>query len=103
MSDEPQRNEQAPIKGPGQLSPPGVRKPIYECAKSVHVFGFVPHAVVNVYAGGSELVGTKSPYMGEDDILLTRELKKQEAITATQTAFGFTSDRTHVPVIVQPQ
>ena len=103
MSREPQKNEQAPIREKGQLSPPGIRKPIYECAKSVHVLGYVPHALVKVYAGGTEVVGTKTPYTGEDDVALTRALKKGEAITATQTAFGFTSDQTYVPIIVQPQ
>lgn len=103
MASEPQKNEHAPLKEKGQLSPPIVRKPIYECAESVHVSSYIPHATVTVFANGVEVVGTDKPYTGEKDIALTRPLKKGESITATQQAFGFTSDHSYVPVVVQPQ
>jgi hypothetical protein len=103
MSDDPRPNEKAPIKNEGQLSPPIVGKPIYECAHAVYVDGFVPHAVVTVYANGVEVVGKAQPYFGHADIGTTRALVPGDVITATQTAFGFTSKQSYVGVTVGHQ
>ena len=103
MSRDPQKNERAPIQETGQLSPPIVREPIYECAAAVHVESFVAHAVVTVFSNGVDVVGKDKPYMGQADIQLTRPLKADEKITATQDAFGLTSEQSYKPVTVQPQ
>jgi hypothetical protein len=100
---EARPNEQAPIREAGQLSPPIVRKPIYECARAVHVEGFIPHALVVVYANKIEVVGHRHPYFGYDDIPLLRALVPGDQITATQAAFGFTSDQSYEKVVVEHQ
>ena len=98
---EPRLNERFPIKSPKQISPPSVKDPIHECAKVVHIYGFVPHAIVTVYANGTEVVGKANPYVGYADIPLTRELQFGEKITATQSFYGMTSLQSYVPVVVQ--
>jgi hypothetical protein len=103
MSGEPQKNDHVPIRENGQLPPPIVRKPIYECAKAVHVEGFIPHARVTVYANGVEVIGKDKPYTSQAEIKLTRALKNKELVTATQEAFGLTSVQTYVPVTVEAQ
>jgi hypothetical protein len=100
---QPRPNRAAPIKEKGQLSPPSVRAPIYECARSVFVYGFIPHALVVVYANGVEVVGSSRPYVGFGDIGLTRALVVGDRITATQRAFGFTSDQSYQAVTVDHQ
>jgi hypothetical protein len=99
-NDDPRSNKKAPVRKGGQLSPPMVRKPIYECARAVHVEGFIPHAVVTVYANGVEVIGHDKPYFGYADIKTSRALVPGDVITATQEAFGFTSAQSHSPVIV---
>src|SRR2546427_78414 len=51
-------NERWPIKGPGGtvLSPPNV-EPTNECAKSVYVDSFIPHATITVFLGGTTVIG----------------------------------------------
>jgi hypothetical protein len=100
---EPRPNEHAPIREGGQLSPPIVRKPIYECARAVHVEGFIPHALVVVYANKTEVVGHRHPYFSYDDIPLLRALVPGDQITATQSAFGLTSDQSYAKVGVEHQ
>lgn len=92
-----------PPKDEGQLSPPVVYRPIYECAEAVHVMGFVPHAHVQVFAGGAELVGKADPPFGFTfvPIVLSRPLKEGELITATQTIGGITSAQSTHPVKVE--
>jgi hypothetical protein len=100
---QPRPNEGAPIRSAGQLSPPIVREPIHECARAVHVEGFIPHAQVVVYANGVEVVGQRRPYVGFDDIPLTRPLSAGDQITATQAAFGLTSAHSqHAVTVDQP-
>src|SRR5882724_12432691 len=103
MSRDPQKNENAPIKQAGQLSPPIVRKPIYECAAAVHVESFIAHAKVTVFSNGIEVVGTDTPYTGSAEIKLTRTLVVGDNITAMQEAFGLKSDQSYDPVPVQAQ
>ena len=88
-----------------ELSPPVVYRPIYECAQAVHVSGFIPHARVKVFANGSELVGEAEPPFGFTDqpVELTRPLKFDESITATQTVEGLTSEHSIQPVKVEHQ
>ena len=88
------------MKEPGQLSPPMVGKPIHECAEAVHIYGFIPHATVTVYANTTERVGEASPHFGFADISLSRPLKLGDSITATQTVDGVTSDHSILPVVV---
>jgi hypothetical protein len=40
---QPSPNPDVPVREKGQLSPPIVRDPIHECARAVHVSGFIPH------------------------------------------------------------
>jgi hypothetical protein len=101
--NQPRGNDVAPIDDRGQLSPPIVRGPIYECARAAHVEGFVPHALVVVYANGVEVVGHSRPYVGYDDVPLTRPLAVGDRITATQQAFGLTSDQSYQAVNVDHQ
>lgn len=98
-ADEPSLNDKFPVDE-RNLSPPIVGKPIHECAKVVHVSGFIPHAIVRVYANVIDEVGKKNPYFGEDDIQLTRALKFGEKITATQTVGSVTSLQSYDPVPV---
>jgi hypothetical protein len=58
---------------------------------------------VVVYANGVEVIGSKRPYLGFDDIPLTRALVVGDRITATQQAFGFTSDQSYQAVTVDHQ
>jgi hypothetical protein len=95
-------NERYPIKGNGELSPPRVW-PIHECAQVVFVDGFIPHAVIKVYSGGTQLVGqANNPPFGFTVVPLTRALNLGEKITATQTVLGFTSAHSYYPVVVEP-
>ena len=93
---------QFPVDVGRQLSPPIVHKPIHECAEAVHVTGFIPHAVVRVYANGTELIGEAIPPYGftEPPIRLTRPLKLGEKVTATQTVGPNTSSHSTHPVTV---
>jgi len=100
---EPRPNKQAPVKEGGQLSPPVVQKPIYECARAVHVDGFIPHATVTVYANGVEVIAKDQPYVGYADLKTSRALVVGDAITAVQQAFGLTSAPSPVAVIVEHQ
>jgi len=84
---QPNLNEQFPIPNGRVLSPPIVL-PVGECAKAVHVTGYMPHATVRVFAHSTELIGTENPYFAETDITLTRQLNAGESITATQELLG---------------
>lgn len=83
------------------LSPPGVHWPIHECARKVFIFGLVPGASAQVYAGGGEVIGRQNEnHFGFAVIPLNRELKLGERVSATQTVGGFTSVQTYDPVVV---
>ncbi|KAL6408141.1 chloride channel [Ilyonectria robusta] len=84
------------------LSPPMLDRPIFECAEAVRVSGFVPCAIVRVYANITELVGEDTPPFAVADITLNRALKLGDSITATQTVLRITSTPTIVPVMVSP-
>lgn len=99
---EPRINRDFPLNEEGQLSPPVVSQPIHECAQAVHVSGFISHATVQVFANGSELIGTAVPHVGFADISLTRALNLGDKITATQSVTGTTSMQSYDPVIVSP-
>lgn len=101
-NDSPFHPEFPPRSG-DQLSPPAVAKPIYECAEAVHVAGFIPHARVEVFANGTELIGKDEPPFGFTDvpIKLTRPLEFGETVSATQTIGGLTSSQSIHPVKVE--
>jgi len=46
---EPKINDHFPIKSGDELSPPIV-SPVGDCARAVHVSGYLPHALVKVFA-----------------------------------------------------
>lgn len=94
-----QLDQRYPVQGPNNLSPPVVKSPIHDCAQMVYVSGFIPGAMVNVYAGAS-VVATKSPLFGFDDFILSRQVHTGEQITATQTWNGITSAHSIHPVSV---
>ena len=99
-------NDRFPLTNTNELSPPSVLPPIYECAKKVGVWGFIPHSIVRVYAG-NQLVGQINdaqvfPNGFFATVPLNRPLNLNEKITATQTVGNLTSVRSYFPVAVQP-
>ncbi len=94
-------NERFPIKGGSVLSPPIVW-PVGDCAKAVHVSGFIPHANVRVFVNTTTQVGIANPYFAEADIAVSPGLKLGDVVTATQEVMGFTSNPTVNPVTVGP-
>ena len=99
QKDRPNINDQFPIRSGRVLSPPIVL-PVGDCAKAVHVTGYIPHAIVRVFAHVTELIGTANPYFAEADIPLTRALHAGESITATQEVLSMTSSHSVDPMIV---
>ncbi len=97
-AQDPNLNGQFPVNRE-TLSPPIVSDPIHECAKAVHVSGFIPHAMVRVLEDGLE-VGHATPFFGDDDIALTHALTLGRHITATQTVGSVTSPPSYDPVTV---
>ncbi len=97
-ADEPQLNNQYPIRSGEVLSPPIVGQ-VGECAPAVHVTGFIAHATVRLYVNGS-LVTTKNPRYAEVDIQVPTPLHKGDRVTATQEVNGFTSDPSRDPMVV---
>jgi len=82
---KPNINEKFPIRSGKELSPPIV-SPVGECAKAVHVSGFIPHAIVRVFVNGTP-AGTANPYFAEADIAVS-PLKLGDVVTATQEVLG---------------
>lgn len=97
----PNINQRFPVKEPSDLSPPIVW-PVGECAKAVHVSGFIAHATVRVFVNGATQVGIAQPYFAEVDISLTQILKLGDKVTATQEVLGITSAPSVDPVVVGP-
>jgi len=97
----PVLNDHYPIKSGNELSPPIV-SPVSECAKAVHVSGYIPHALIAVFANHTEQIGTANPYFADTDVQLTRELHLNDIVTATQTVNSFTSAQSTDPVTVGP-
>jgi outer membrane protein assembly factor BamB len=100
QAQEPNISERFPIRGRANLSPPIVVPPIHECARFVSVAGFVPKALVQVFANGSELIGTDKPKHSPAKIKLTRPLVLGDSITATQTIGLVPSDPSYDAVTV---
>ncbi len=94
-------NQRFPIKNGNELSPP-IISPVGECAKAVHVSGYLPHASLRVFANHTEQIGSANPYFADADVPLTRELHAGDELTATQMVLGFTSAQSPDPVIVGP-
>ena len=90
-AQEPAIFERFPVREPGNLSPPVVEGQIHECALAVQVSGFVPKALVEVFANGTEPIGKDSPKHEHDKIKLKRPLVPGDRITATQTIGPITS------------
>src|SRR5262245_23151931 len=98
-ASDPDINEHFP-PDPLTLSPPIVGEPIHECARVVFVSGFIPHAIVRVYAQDQNVkqeVAKANPDFGFADIPLTRELKLNERITATQSVGSVVSLESYDP------
>jgi hypothetical protein len=96
----PRLNSDYPIETGDQLSIPYVRSPLYTCAQAVFVSGFVPGALVRVYANGTE-IGQETPHLGYAKIEVDRPLKQGETVTATQQVDGKKSAES-LGVTVQP-
>jgi hypothetical protein len=93
-------NPKYPVSGRSgsNLSPPNVEG-TNECATSVYVDSFVPHATVTVYHGTTVIGGPVTPEFGFAAINLTHPLRTGDKITATQTVNGVTS-KPSAPMIV---
>ena len=96
---QPKINDKFPIQSGNELSPPLV-SPVGGCAKAVHVSGYLPHAIVKVFAHVTEQIGIANPHDAETDVPLTRALNVGEKITATQEALGKTSAQSPDPMVV---
>ncbi len=96
----PQINERFPIRSGNELSPPIVSD-VGECAKAVHVSGFLAHALVRVFVNGTQVAAT-TPVFDEEDVAVSPALKLNDAVTATQEVLGFTSTATDPPMVVGP-
>jgi hypothetical protein len=88
-------NKKYPIRNPAghsNLSPPNVEA-TNECATSVYVDSFVPHATVTVFLGGSTVIGGPvTPEFGFATISLTQPLHTNDKVTAIQTVNGVKSN-----------
>ncbi|WP_109488503.1 LGFP repeat-containing protein [Occallatibacter savannae] len=93
----PKINDRFPIREPNSLSPPIVG-PIGECAKAIHVSGFLPHAIVRVQVNGIQRASAQ-PYFAEADIDLPAPLALNDKVTATQQVLGITSAPSVVPSV----
>jgi len=56
--------------------------PVGECAKKVHVRGFIPHAIVRVLVNGTQ-AGIANPYFDSADIAVSPALNLGDTVTAT--------------------
>ncbi len=81
-------NKRYPVSGK-DLSPPTVEA-TNQCAVSVYVDGFVPHATVTVFVDGVKDVAV-TPEFGFAAIHLTNPLHTGDKVTARQTVNGVTS------------
>ena len=100
---QPTMNEKYSPKTGTEISPPVVTSPLYQCQKVVNVSGFMPHALVTVYANNStgiQSIGQGTPYLGYGDITLTRTLTTADSVTATQTIGTLESMQSYTPVQV---
>ncbi|MEO8603295.1 MAG: hypothetical protein ABI629_12030, partial [bacterium] len=100
MSNRPYINERFPIGE--SLSPPVIGIPVPECAESVYVSGFIPHAKVRVFANLVEMLAEEEPPFGFREMTLSRPVKLGESLTATQAVGAITSLHSILPTIVSP-
>jgi hypothetical protein len=85
------------------ISPPRVGRPIHDCARAVHVSGFIGKAVIRVFADGVEVGKQNSTALSEFEVPLRRALKLGENITATQIEASVESVQSDsVPVEAYP-
>jgi hypothetical protein len=95
-------NKQWPIQNPSgqsELSPPVVES-ANQCSKSVFVDGFVPGATINIFLGGSTVIG--GPFVstfGFADVPVTHQLQTNDKVTATQTVNGVKSAQSAIMVV----
>ena len=90
-------NKRYPVSGK-DLSPPSVEA-TNECATSVFVDAFVPHATIKVFLNGATIIGGPiAPEFGFAAISLSHPLHTGDKITATQTVNGVTSQPS-VPMV----
>ena len=100
-AENPRINDTYPVNRE-DLSAPIVDAPIHDCARVVHVSGFIPHALVRVYANGNEVIASENPYFGFADIPLNRALNLGDKITAVQIVGALASAQSPDPVVVGP-
>ena len=94
-------NERYPLSDPANLAPPIIDPVVRDCARAVHVRGFVPGALVQVWSNDFEEIGRAAPHFGDEDIAIYRPLDVEDILTATQTVDGVTSPHSPVPVLVE--
>lgn len=74
------------------LSPPSVHPPLHECGTALTVSGFVPGAAIDIYADNTRIGGGTSDSPWGQRFRVNPPLAAGQAITATQTADGETSN-----------
>ncbi|MGZ8911096.1 MAG: hypothetical protein ACXW09_14070 [Methylococcaceae bacterium] len=85
---------------PKTLSPPILVEPLYACAGSVVVKGFIPGAKMEIFADGNPIGGGESDMPTGQTFKVSPELQDGQIITATQTFGGFTSNKSE-PITVR--
>ncbi|MEV6339768.1 transglutaminase-like domain-containing protein [Nocardia vinacea] len=100
MALGPDINDRLPIRE--SLSPPQIARPVYECAEAVSVTGFMPHAVVRVFANGNDLLAEVEPPFGFETVQLLRRVQVGETLTAQQEVGGQRSAHSMQPATVEP-
>ncbi len=87
-------------ENPAYLSPPILQYPIYACASSVIVKGFVPGAKIEVFADGNPTpIGSAQSWLSSQLIGVSIAFTVGQVITARQTFDGATSGPSNqVPV-----
>ena len=73
------------------LSPPIVNEPLYACATSVSVRGFIPDAKIEILADGTAIGGGVSDSPDGQRFSVSPALVEGQTVTATQTFDGVTS------------
>ncbi|MEY3444852.1 MAG: hypothetical protein RLZZ519_3133, partial [Bacteroidota bacterium] len=88
----------------GPLSPPILETPLLECAKTVTVKGFVPGALIDIYANGTTRIGggTSDAPWGQS-FAVTPELIAGQEITVRQTFDGIVSPASLPIKVVNPR
>ncbi|HRK95341.1 MAG TPA: transglutaminase-like domain-containing protein [Rhodospirillales bacterium] len=100
MPGDPDLNDRFPLRE--SLSPPSIGRPVFECAEAVYVWGFMPHAIVRIFAGQTEQLAEVNPEFGFATVDLRRPVAVGESLTATQEVAGQRSAHSLQPVVVEP-